>query len=183
MFRELICDPAGIGAVCSSSKQLASRISAWVDVSQEGWVIELGGGTGVVTEALLKRGVDEKKLIVVEKSYRLVQHLRERFPNVQIFHGDAAEIEMIDRKGIPVAAFVSGLPLRSIAKAAVTKITQSCMRILGGNGRLVQFTYAPVGLSPWLSVGLSHEASEIVWLNLPPARIEIFKPTSVPGQF
>jgi len=60
-LRGLVNDPKGVSAPTPSSPALARVIAAEVDLSREGLVIELGPGTGVVTEALLERGLREGK--------------------------------------------------------------------------------------------------------------------------
>lgn len=174
LLRELIREPAAIGAICSSSAWLANRMAAWVDPEQEGWVIELGGGTGAITAALLQHGIGANRLIVIEKSKRLARHLCNRFPGIRIIHGDAVDIGTMTTGGMLVAAVVSGLPLRSLPSDVVSKITNACALALGPKGRLIQFTYAPRRPSAWLTAGLIQAASEMVWINLPPARIEVF---------
>ena len=174
LLRELIRDPAGIGAICSSSTFLAERMAAWVDVEQEGWVIELGGGTGAITAALLHHGVAPGRLIVIEKSKRLARHLCSRFPGIHILHGDAADIGMMAKGGMVVTAVVSSLPLRSMPSDLVRNITNACALALGPKGRLIQFTYWSCTPSPWVTAGLIQSDSQMVWINLPPAQIEIF---------
>ncbi|HUW36220.1 MAG TPA: hypothetical protein VMV91_02720 [Rhodocyclaceae bacterium] len=174
LFRELIRDPGAIGAICSSSASLARRMAAWVDPEQEGWVIELGGGTGAITAALLQHGVAVDRLIVIEKSKRLARHLRARFRGIHIFQGDAADIGTIAKGDLAVAAVVSGLPLRSMPPDVVRRVTSGCALALGPKGRLIQFTYWPRTPSAWLAAGLTQAASEMVWGNLPPARVEVF---------
>src|SRR5450759_3446546 len=179
LLRELIRDPSSIGAICASSALLANLMAAWIDPEQEGWVIELGGGTGAITAALLQRGLASDKLIVIEKSERLVQHLRKRFPDVRILQGDAANIGMATKECLDVSAVVSGLPLHSLPPDVVHKITNACALVLGHKGRLVQFTYWPRAASAWLDAGLILAASEMVWINLPPARVEVFTHSSI----
>lgn len=173
-LRELGRDPKSIGAICSSSDQLGTRMARHIELQEDGCVVELGGGTGAITQALLSRGVSANQLIVVEKSRALAAHLCHRFPKVRVIHGDAADMEILMKGSLPVKAIVSGLPLRSLSKSAVMGITAACLKILHPNGRLIQFTYAPGGISPWLRAGLKKLDSETVWTNLPPARIDVF---------
>lgn len=180
-FRELLHEPRSVGAVCPSSGALALRMAAWVDVSQAGWIIELGGGTGMVTQALLQRGVPCERLIVIERSRQLVNHLRSRFPGVRIAHADAADIARTALEDRPVAAIVSGLPMRSLPAEAVSRIVQAGAGVLDANARVVQFTYARRACSPWSVAGLHRIGSETVWRNLPPARIEVFAPVAHHG--
>lgn len=179
-LRELLHEPRSVGAVCPSSCELAGRMAGWVDLAQAGWVIELGGGTGTVTAALLQHGVARERLIVIEQSLHFVNHLRGRFPGVRILHADAADIARAALGGRPVTAIVSGLPLRSLPADAVSRIVQACAGVLIPNSRVIQFTYAPRACSAWGAAGLRRMANEAVWQNLPPARIEVFTPASKP---
>lgn len=98
---------------------------------RRGGFVELGGGTGTVTAALLRCGVPRGRLIVIERSLSFVRHLRSRFPGVAAT-GAALLVNTI----------VSGLPLRALPAAAAQRITRACARLLAVNGRLIQFTYA-----------------------------------------
>ena len=173
-LRELARDPKSIGAICSSSERLGIRMAQYIELHENGWVVELGGGTGAITQALLLHGVAANRLIVIEKSRGLAAHLRNRFPKIRVIHGDAADMDIILKESLSIRAVVSGLPLRSIPKNAVTSITDACVSILHPQGRLIQFTYAPCGASPWLRAGLEKIGGETVWSNIPPARVEIF---------
>jgi phosphatidylethanolamine/phosphatidyl-N-methylethanolamine N-methyltransferase len=173
-LREFFRDPAAVGSLCPSSGQLAARIAHQVDLSQQGWVVELGGGTGAVTAALLQHGVAAQRLIVIERSRHMVRHLRARFPEVRVILGDAGEGDALIDDGLPVAALVSGLPLRSLPCEQVARITGAWSRALGKRGRVIQFTYAPRGASAWLDAGLTWVDDETVWGNVPPARVEVF---------
>lgn len=74
--KELVANPRNIGAACPSSKKLADSIASLVSPPQDGYVVELGAGTGVVTAALLRRGISPERLIVVEKSKHLANMLK-----------------------------------------------------------------------------------------------------------
>lgn len=173
-LREWWRSPRDVGAICPSSVRLAGRMVQWVQPAPTRWVVELGGGTGTVTAALLRCGVPPNRLIVIERSLRFVRHLRNLFPCVRIVHGDAADAAAATG-ALPVNTIVSGLPLRSLPAAAVHRITETCARLLPADRRLIQFTYAPHARSPWLAANLELIASETVWLNLPPARVEVFR--------
>lgn len=173
-LREFVRNPKSIGAVCSSSDRLGNRMAQHIELHEDGWIVELGGGTGAITQALLLHGVAANRLIVVEKSHGLAAHLSNRFPDIRVIHGDAADMELILEGSLPVRTIVSGLPLRSLSRNSVMSITDACVKILHPQGRLIQFTYAPGGFSPWLSAGLEKLGCETVWTNIPPARIDVF---------
>lgn len=178
-LRELVAQPGSVGAVCASSPQLAARMAALVDLAADGLVVELGGGTGVITAALLAHGVPPGRLVVVEQSERLATHLQRRFAAVRVLQGDAADLPMmLARLGdgsVPprVGHIVSGLPLLSIPLDCRQRILQAGAAVLAPGGRLLQFTYALRGASPWQLAGLVPERHERVLANLPPARIDV----------
>ena len=76
--REIWANPRAMGAACPSGPALAACMASRVPADRDGLVVELGGGTGAVTAALLKHGVPPWKLVVVERSPTLVHHLRQR---------------------------------------------------------------------------------------------------------
>lgn len=55
-------------------------------------VVEIGGGTGALTEALLRRFPD---LTVIEIDGRAVELLREKFPHLNILHQDVLKVDWI----------------------------------------------------------------------------------------
>lgn len=182
-LRELVAQPGTVGAICASSPRLAARMAALVDAQQPGLVVELGGGTGVITAALLAHGIAPARLVVVEQSAALADHLRRRFPGVCVLQGDAADIGHWHASGhmpvggdgqpLPVHTIVSGLPLLSIPQPVRQRILRAGAQLLVPHGRLLQFTYALRGASPWQTAGLHRQHSERVLANLPPARIDV----------
>ena len=182
-LRELVAQPGSVGAICASSPRLAARMAQQVDPTTPGLVVELGGGTGVISTALLERGVEPARLVIIEQSAALATLLKRRFPQAQVVHGDAADLALAHAKGLlPAAAdgtplaidvIVSGLPLLSIPAPVRQRILQAGARALAPGGRLLQFTYALRGPSPWQSAGLLRLHSERVIANLPPARIDV----------
>ena len=90
-LREWIVNPQRTGAVAPSSPQLGAAMARWLPRNRESFVLELGPGTGAVTDALLKHGLRENRLIAIEKNPPLAKLLRKRFPRAQIIAGDAWE--------------------------------------------------------------------------------------------
>ncbi len=182
-LRELMAQPGSVGAICASSPRLATRMAEQVDPATHGLVVELGGGTGVISSALLARGVAPERLVIIEQSDALAALLRRRFPLVRVIHGDAAELAQLQIQGLlpldaagaplPIDYIVSGLPLLSIPLPVRQRILQAGALMLAPQGRLVQFTYALRGPSPWQIGGLVRLRSERVIANLPPARIDV----------
>src|SRR5581483_7709712 len=110
--------PGRIGAVAPSSRHLGRAMARQVAVNGSDPVIELGGGTGSVTRALLEAGIAPERLVVVEKDERLYRLLRARFPELRIVKGDARRRRrLLAPLGIgKAAAVVSSLPLISLPR-------------------------------------------------------------------
>lgn len=174
-FKEILKHPRRIGAALPSSRALTEQIAKMIPQPQEGLIIELGGGTGVITQALLSKGIPPNALWVVEQSENLVHYLRERFPNIKIIHGDASNLAHFLPEGSQVHAIVSGLPLRSFSKTKTHAIGKMLEAVLDTKGYFVQFTYSFDKKYLFLSQHLEHLNSKYVWLNFPPARVDLLK--------
>jgi phospholipid N-methyltransferase len=180
-LREFINDPRSIGAVAPSSRKLARHMAAFVPPAHDGLVVDLGAGTGVITGALLEQGFPAERLVAVERSPRMAASFRERFPQVPLIEGDAQRLDiLLGRHFGPsfqgVDFVVSGLPLRSLPRAVVRAIEEKIQCVLTRHGRFIQFTYDLRPVS-FLSLDrLKHCMSQMVWYNLPPARIDVFAP-------
>lgn len=169
--------PHRIGALAPSSRYLAGAMARQVDIRQARLVVELGGGTGSITRALLAAGVAPEKLIVVERDERLHLLLAERFPGLRVLHGDAAQLVSLLRPlGITsVSAIVSSLPLLSMPKRLRHRIVEQSFALLGERGSLVQFTYGLASPLPEREFAVSGRVAARVWRNLPPACVWRFE--------
>ncbi len=174
-LRELAIRPKTVGAIWPSSRQLAGHMAAVVSAHGDGLVVELGADTGSVTQALLDRGVSADRLWVVERSPAFVRHLRRRFPGLTVVKGDAADLGSLLPANRPVDTIVSSLPLRSLPSDTVTDILAQCRQCLRADSQFVQFTYAVWDRDTGMFDGFVEDDSRCVWLNLPPARVRVFK--------
>src|SRR3954462_14062924 len=112
-IRSWLEKPLSTGAVTPSSKLLARTMAAYVDPQTDGPVVELGPGTGPVTEALVAQGVDPARLVLVEFNPTFCRLLRSRYPKATVVQGDAYSLKRL-LAGLlqqPAAAVLSGLPL------------------------------------------------------------------------
>src|SRR3712207_9336639 len=71
---------------------LARTMASYVDPRVPGPVIELGPGTGPVTDALVRRGVAQDRLVLVEYNPDFCKLLKRKFPKATIVQGDAYEL-------------------------------------------------------------------------------------------
>lgn len=173
----LLCNPRAVGACTPSSRMLAKVMAAQVPLPTKGLVVELGGGTGAVTSALLRRGVPASQLCVIEHSPILARLLAERFPRANVIQGDAAQLtRLLPGPNPTVQCVVSSLPLLSLPRPLVARIIEQIEALLGQRGTLIQFTYRiGGGVSP-LAAAFEPVRSQTILLNLPPAKVEVFHP-------
>lgn len=178
-LQEVLFYPQQIGAVLPSSKRLAAVMANWLPADPDAFVLELGPGTGAVTQAMLARGLREDRLIAIEMSARLASLLRERFPRAQILTGDACHLDKLLRRHAreveSVGAVVSSLPLRIFSSDAAKCLAARIRAILQPEGKWVQYTYHLAGGRHEATARFDLLASRVVWLNLPPARVHVYQ--------
>jgi phosphatidylethanolamine/phosphatidyl-N-methylethanolamine N-methyltransferase len=176
-IRSWIEKPLSTGAVMPSSRVLARAMARYVDPLSNGPVIELGPGTGPVTEALVEHGVDPARLILVEFNPDFCRLLRARYPAATVVQGDAYRLRRLlaTYVGEPAAAVVSGLPLVTKPLRTRLRLISDAMMLLAEGAPFVQFTYAMVPPIPKELSGVRAEASELIWMNLPPARVWVYR--------
>ncbi|MGC2222022.1 MAG: rRNA adenine N-6-methyltransferase family protein [Methylocella sp.] len=179
-FRSWLDNPAVAGAISPSGRFLARMMARYVDPRKAGPVVELGPGTGAITEALLERGIAPRRLFLVEFDPGFCKLLKRRFPGVHVIKGDAYQLSLTlrDRLRRPAAAIVSSLPLLLKPEAQRLALLAGAFDCMSPDGCFVQFTYgrvSPVPRDKTSALDIHVEASPPVWLNLPPARVWIYR--------
>jgi phosphatidylethanolamine/phosphatidyl-N-methylethanolamine N-methyltransferase len=176
-LRSWIEKPLHMGAVMPSGRVLARTMASYVDVESDAPVVELGPGTGAITNALIARGIDQKRLVLVEYNPGFCALLRDRYPQAQVIQGDAYRLRDSLREvlGSPASAVVSGLPLVTKPMQTRLRLIRDAFLALAPGAPFVQFTYSVAPPIPRSLPGVSTEASERVWINLPPARVWVYR--------
>ena len=176
-LRSWIEKPLHVGAVMPSGRVLARTMAQYVDVHSEGPVIELGPGTGAITNALIAHGIDQKRLVLVEYNPGFCALLRDRYPQATVVQGDAYALRdsLWDVLDAPASAVVSGLPLVTRPMLTRLKLIRDAFAAMSPGSPFVQFTYSVAPPIPRSLPGVSTEASERIWMNLPPARVWVYR--------
>ena len=184
-IKTLFESPRATGAVSPSGRFLARAMAGAVDLGRPGLVVELGPGTGPVTKALMERGVPAEDLVLVEYEEGFCRLLAQRFPNVRVVQGDAYRLkntlaDIVDR---PIRAVVSSLPLLNEPPARRQELVAQAFSLMAPGGAFIQFTYGVVSPVPRRidALSLSAEASAPIWLNLPPARVWVYRVATTVG--
>src|SRR5580658_10624808 len=176
-IRSWIERPLSIGAVTPSGKLLARTMAGYVDPQSDGPVVELGPGTGPVTEALVQAGVAPSRLVLVEFNPTFCRILRSRYPDATLVQGDAYSMRRLLETLLlqPAAAVVSGLPLITKPIKMRLRLLRDAFDLMLPGAPFVQFTYSVAAPLPKRLGGFTVEASERIWMNLPPARVWVYR--------
>lgn len=187
-FGQWLRNPRQTASISPSSAELATAMLA--ELPQDARrVIELGGGTGAISSALLAHGVAPPDLLVLELNRALHAHLQARLAGVRVVHGDAADLPLLaEAAGYladgPADAIVSGLGLLGMDRDGQARVLQAAFACLRPGGAMVQFTYGPV--SPvrddvLAALGFSSRRGEFVLRNVPPATVWVFSRSRAKG--
>jgi len=176
-LRSWIEKPLHVGAVMPSGRVLARTMARYVDIDSEGPVIELGPGTGAITNALIARGVEQKRLVLIEYNPSFCALLRDRYPQATVVQGDAYALRdsLWNVLDTPASAVISGLPLVTKPMLTRLKLIRDAFVAMAPGSPFVQFTYSVAPPIPKSLPGVSTEASERIWMNVPPARVWVYR--------
>ena len=170
-------NPLKTGAIVPSSTELANEMASFVPLGTDLPVLEIGPGTGVVTQALLDHGVKPEKLVAIEYSADFCTLIRDKFPNIEVINGDGFKVQATLSKHFEkqprFAAIVSSLPLLNSPKDNRQELLADVLELLDGNP-FIQFSYglrAPVAAPR----GVSVEKTPWITRNIPPARVFVYR--------
>lgn len=181
-FRQWLKNPREVAAISPSSRQLARQMVHQLPRACRR-VIELGGGTGALTRAVLHHGIRPEDLLVLELNEELHQHLQREFPGVRVVCADAMCVREVARQHGFVGedgadAVVSGLGLLAMAREAQQQLLAAAFDALRREGRFVQFTYGPanpVAREVLDELDLTSRRASFTWWNVPPATVYVYQ--------
>ncbi|MBX9621379.1 MAG: hypothetical protein K2X28_05050 [Alphaproteobacteria bacterium] len=170
-------NPRQLGAVAPSSRHLGALLARHAAVDDHSPIVELGGGSGSLTRALIKTGIEPGRIYVIELDKALALYLKSAFPQVNVIHGNATELGEILPPHIigKVHRIVSGLPMINMPESVRREILESCFEIMSPNGAYLQYTYSPRSSIKAETYGLSKERIGTIFLNIPPATVWQYK--------
>ncbi|MEI2385665.1 methyltransferase domain-containing protein [Breoghania sp. JC706] len=176
-FRSWVENPLKTGAVSPSGPALSKLMASEAEPQRAGAILELGPGTGVVTKALVDRGIDANRLIALEYNDDFCTLLRRRFPGLAVVQGDAYALKQTleGAEDGSLASIISSLPLFTRPPAERRELLLQALELLEPGAPFIQFSYAlvpPVPAEPGL---FTVERSPWVLMNLPPARVWVYR--------
>jgi phosphatidylethanolamine/phosphatidyl-N-methylethanolamine N-methyltransferase len=176
-FKGWIDGPKAVGAILPTSSITARRMASVIDIHSGLPVLELGPGTGVITKAILQRGVEPSDLYSVEYSEDFVRHLREDFPEVNIIHGDAFDLDKTlgKHKDLVFDSVISAVPLLSFPVEKRVAILEDLLNRIPEGRPVMQITYGPLSPVPAGRGNYVVQHYDFVIRNVPPARLWVYK--------
>lgn len=169
--------PIKMGAMQPSTKVFARCVARHLNHQAADPVLELGGGTGAVTEALLEFGVKPEKLYVVEKVPELCAVLRRRFPKVTVLEGSAVDLKrMLAEHGVTrISGVASTLPLLWFSDEEQRQIATDAFALMGEDAIMTQMTNqfrSPLKLE---GLPLTGKVVDFVWRNWLPSWVWAYR--------
>nr|WP_281351333.1 methyltransferase domain-containing protein [Sneathiella litorea] len=164
-----------MGAVFPSGQSLARAMATAANPSGKR-ILEIGPGTGAITEALLAEGASREQLCLLERDDKLAAYLTGKFPDIRVVNGDARAIATSIQPNADATfdIVISSLPLLNLKAVDKITILEQIFAMLGHQGLLIQYTYsAKAPISPLLAnrFGVKGERAAIIFRNLPPASV------------
>lgn len=166
-----------ISAAVPSSRALVKGVLKPIDFSKPSTIIELGAGTGAVTEEILERLRPHHRFAAVENDHDFCEVLRRRFPEVNILETDATRIrEPLAHIGLhKVDYVVSGLPTPNLPRKAAARMWQWLRQSLAPDGLFLQITVAPLIYRGFYERLFESVEYRMVWWNIPPGGVYVCK--------
>lgn len=179
-FRQWLRSPKSMGSVIPSSRYLAHAVADVVAWQPGQYIVELGGGTGAITQGLIDRGIPRDRLVVIELERALYEHLRLRLPGANVVQGDATKLhEILEQLGVDdVGTVISGLPMVGMPFEFQRAIIDQAFRVQRPGKFVLQYSYSPIVPIPARRLGIKAQLVRWVPLNFPPASVWLYRRTA-----
>ena len=176
-FKGWIDRPKTVGSIVPTSSITARKMASVVNPASGLPVLEVGPGTGVITRAILARGVKPENLYALEYSPEFVRHLRRLYPGVNVIEGDAFNLSAAlgDRSGMIFDSVISGVPLLNFPVPQRIAYVESLLDRIPTGRPIVQLTYGPLSPIPPGRGDYHVEHFHFVVRNIPPTQLWIYR--------
>jgi len=170
------------GAIAPSGKSLAKAMVEMAQVPFADTIVELGPGTGVFTEEILRAKKPSARLYALEVNEKFVEATRKRCPEAVVYHESAQNISRIlGQAGHEYCdAIISGHPWTIFPKEMQRAILDVVYESLRPGGLFVTFSYLLSPLTPsgrrFFVKALPQRFEQVqekkyIWKNVPPCMV------------
>jgi phospholipid N-methyltransferase len=169
-FRSFLANPRAVGAILPTSKRAVRDMLDMADFGQARCVAELGAGTGVYTEEILRRLRPDARLLGFEVDQDLVETLSRRLsdPRLEVIYDSAENIENYLSEGEKVDVIVSGLPFTSLPEKVKRNMFERVKQVLAPDGVMVAIQYSTFAQKE-LERHFASVRRRVSLINVPPA--------------
>lgn len=176
-FKGWLDKPRAVGSIVPTSSTTAREMSSLVDPKSDLPTLELGPGTGVITKAILERGLAPEALWAIEYSEDFVDHLKSEFPGVNVIQGDAFDLDetLGDKKDTMFDSIVSAVPLLNFPVPQRIAYVEDLLNRIPAGRPIMQITYGPRSPVPPGKGNYTVERHGFVLRNVPPAHLWVYK--------
>ncbi|WP_245413833.1 class I SAM-dependent methyltransferase [Fulvimarina endophytica] len=177
-FANWIRHPIAMGAVAPSSKAYCRKMVDKASTELDGPILELGPGLGAVTRALLEKGVDPARITSIEYEPKFADALKRRFPEITVIQGNGFDLDATlgERRDEKFAAILFAIPIVSEKAEWRQTLFRDYFSRLRSGGNITQLSYMWTPPVPAVPGVFSVSSTDIVWNNIPPARVWIYEP-------
>jgi phosphatidylethanolamine/phosphatidyl-N-methylethanolamine N-methyltransferase len=172
-FKGWMDGPKSVGAICPTSSVTAKRMASVINPSSGLPVLELGPGTGVITKAILERGIAPENLVSIEYSTDFYQNLIKAYEGVHFINGDAFELDKTlgEMKSVIFDSVISAIPMLSFPMESRIALLEDLLDRMPAGRPVMQITYGPV--SPIIANPDRYKIKhyDFVVRNIPPAQL------------
>lgn len=176
-FKGWIGRPKTTGSIVPTSWTMAKRMASVADPASGNPVLELGPGTGVITRAILERGIAPERLVSLEYSPDFIARLRRDIPGVHFIQGDAFDLarSLGDHASTTFDCIISALPLLNFPLDSRIKLMEDLLDRVPPGRPVIQFSYGPRPSVPRGRGNYTVERYDVVLRNVPPAQLWVYK--------
>ncbi len=204
-WREFRRNFATTGSIMPSGRALAMALTRYLDPKTPQRILEVGPGTGAVTQQIVGRMGPHDELLLVEANEAFVKQLNERFSSDPVFSKVADRCKIVHKQieQLPPSdrydVVVSGLPLNNFQPSVVQEILAGLRLHLAEGGTISFFQYfalrharalisnrlqrqrlRDIGQVLQKVLDEGEVAREVVWSNFPPATVHHLQYSSTP---
>ncbi|MDR7033577.1 phospholipid N-methyltransferase PmtA [Mesorhizobium sp. BE184] len=176
-FKGWIDRPKAVGSIVPTSSVTARKMASVINPNSGLPVLEVGPGTGVITRAILARGIKPYDLYAVEYSDDFVRHLRRSYPGVNVIEGDAFNLSAAlgDHKDRTFDSVISGVPLLNFPVEQRIRYLESLLDRIPAGRPVVQLTYGPMSPIPAGKGDYTVKHFDFIIRNIPPTQLWVYR--------
>ncbi|WP_053998494.1 class I SAM-dependent methyltransferase [Ahrensia marina] len=173
----VIRSPQRLGAIAPTSAVVSDVIASHISSNSGLPVLELGPGTGPVTDAILRRGIAEKDIVAIEYDESFCNDWQARYPAATIIQGNALNLDQtLQHLGDQqFDCIVSGIPMLNFSQKDQAMFLETAFKRIAPGRPIIQITYgrrSPISVA---DSNIEMTASRRILRNLPPAKIWTYR--------